>query len=116
MAEYSEPVDGKMTLADQENHLNGLEQIGFSQVTKYVKQTTGAIAGKPLNEATFNDAPAGLHQLYLMSVPVGASTAAVILQEKQAGRTLIFSGTAYVSGGQLYSWQNRRPLLISGLA
>ena len=29
MAEYSELVDGKMTLADQENHLNGLEQIGF---------------------------------------------------------------------------------------
>lgn len=98
MAEYSELIDGKLALRDQEDQLNGLEQIGFSQVTKYVKQATGAVAGKPLNEATLNDAPAGLHHLYLMPVPVGGSTAAVILQEKQAGRTLIFSDTAYVSG------------------
>jgi hypothetical protein len=98
MAAYSELVDGKMALAGQENHLNGLEQIGFSKVTKYVKQTTGAVAGKPLNDATLNDAPAGLHLLYLDSVDVGASTTAVIAKHKKAGRDLVFSGTAYVSG------------------
>lgn len=98
MAAYSESVDGKMALPDQENHLNGLEQIGFSKVTKYAKQTTGAVAGTPLNEATLDDAPAGLHLLFLDSVGVGASTTAVIAKHKTAGRDLIFSDTAYVSG------------------
>jgi hypothetical protein len=98
MAAYTELVDGKMTLAQQENHLNGLEQIGFSKVTKYVKQTTGAVAGTPLNVATLDDAPAGLHLLYLDSVNVGADTAAVIAAQKTAGRDKIFDGTAYVSG------------------
>lgn len=46
--------------ADPENDINGLEQFGFSKVTKYVKQTTGAVAGTPLNEATLDDVPAGL--------------------------------------------------------
>ena len=100
MAAYTKPVDGKMTLAQQENHLNGLEQIGFSKVTKYVKQTTGAVAGTPLNVATLDDAPAGLHLLYLQSVDVGASTAAVIAAQKTAGRDKIFDGTAYVSGAE----------------
>jgi hypothetical protein len=100
MAAYTELVDGKMTLAQQENHLNGLEQIGFSKVTKYVKQTTGAVAGTPLNVATLDDAPAGLHLLYLQSVDVGASTAAVIAAQKTAGRDKIFDGTAYVSGAE----------------
>jgi hypothetical protein len=98
MSAYTEPVDGKMALAEQENHLNGLEQIGFSKVAKYAKQDAGAVAGTPLNEATLDDAPAGLHLLYLDSVEVGASTAAVIAKHKTAGRDLVFSGTAYVSG------------------
>jgi hypothetical protein len=98
MAAYTEPIDGKLALAEQENQLNGLEQIGFSKVTKYVKLTTGAVAGIPLNEASFDDAPAGLHLLYLDSVDVGASTTAVIAKHKKAGRDLMFSGTAYVSG------------------
>jgi hypothetical protein len=98
MAAYSELVDGKKTLADQESHLNGLEQVGFSKVTKYAKQTTGAVTGTPLNEAALDDAPAGLQLLYLDSVNVGTSTVAVIAKHKTAGRDLVFSGTAYVSG------------------
>lgn len=98
MATYSELVDGTKTLADQENTLNTHERFGQSTVTKYVKQTAGAVAGTPLNEATLDDAVPPAHPLYLQSVAVGASTAVIIAQQKQAGRTLIFSDTAYVSG------------------
>jgi hypothetical protein len=97
MGSYSKLVDGQKALRDQENDLNGLEQFGFSKVTKYVKQTGGA-AGTKLNEASLDDAPAGLHPLYLQSVDVGASTSTVIAQQRQASRSLIFSDTAYVLG------------------
>ena len=100
MAAYSKMRDGKRALADQENDLNGLEQFGFSKVTKYEKQTTGAGAGTPMNEATLDDAPAGYPSLYLDSVDVGASTTAVIAKHKAAKRALIFSDTAYVSGAE----------------
>jgi hypothetical protein len=96
--QHTQLVDGRKTLADQENTLNARERIAFAQVTKYTKQTNGAVEGTPLNEATLDDAPPDLPPLYLTSVPVGASTAAAILQHKQAGRTMVFSGTAYVSG------------------
>jgi len=97
MAAYTERVDGKKPRKEQENDLNGLETFGFSKVTKYVKQTAGA-ADTKLNEATLDDAPAGLSRLYLDSVDVGGDTTAVIARHHQANRTLVFSGTAYVEG------------------
>ena len=89
-----------MALRDQEDQLNHLERIGFSKVTKYLEQTTGAVAGTPWNEATLDDAPAGYPSLYLDSVDVGASTTAVIAKHAAAGRALIFSDTAYVSSAE----------------
>lgn len=93
---YSEMVDGNKVLAEQENDLNTLEELGRSIVTKYIKQTTGAVAGTPLNQATLDRGPR-VHPLYLDSVDVGASTATVIAKHKAANRGLIFSDTAYVS-------------------
>ena len=69
--------------ADPENDINGLEQFGFSKVTKYVKQTTGAVAGTPLNEATLDDVPAGLSP-----------------GTKRQTENRFFSGTAYVSSAE----------------
>ena len=100
MAAYTELVDGNKALADQEDDLNTHERFGQSTVTKYVKRTTGAVAGTPLNEATLDDAAPPLHPLYLQSVAVGASTAAVIAAQKTAGRDKILDGTAYVSGAE----------------
>lgn len=86
-------VDGTQPLTDQENTLNGLEMANFSQVTKYEKQATGTD-----NLATMADAPPGYPPLYLASVEVGANSSQTIQQQSTAGRGLVFTGTAYVSG------------------
>jgi hypothetical protein len=86
-------VDGTQALADQENTLNGLEMANFSQVIRYEKQSTGTD-----NLATMADAPPGYPRLYVASVDVGASTAQTIQQHKTAGRSLLFTGMANVSG------------------
>jgi hypothetical protein len=44
------------------------------------------------------DAPPGYPPLYLASVEVGASSSDVIQQQNSAGRGMVFTGTAYVSG------------------
>ncbi len=100
MSTYSELVDGKKDLAQQENTLNTHERFGQSKVTTYGKQTTGAVAGTPLNAASLDDTAPPLHPLYLDSVDVGASTAAVIAAQKAAGRDKVFDGAAYVSGAE----------------
>lgn len=98
MATYTELVDGKKDLAGQEDTLNTHERFGQSTVTSYGKQTSGAVAGTPLNSASLDDTAPPLHPLFLESVDVGASTAAVIVAQKALGRDKIFDGTAYVSG------------------
>jgi hypothetical protein len=100
MSTYSELVDGKKDLKAQEDTLNTHERFGQSKVTAYAKQTTGAVAGTPLNAATLDDSVPPLHPLYLDSAEVGASTAAVISNHKAAGRDKVFDGTAYVSGAE----------------
>ena len=93
-------VDGSQALADQENTLNGLESANYANVTQYLKKAAGGAPGATLNEATLANALPGHHQLYLASVDVGADTSPVIQQNSAAGRALVFSGSAYVSGAE----------------
>jgi hypothetical protein len=100
MATYTELVDGNLDLAKQENSLNTHERFGQSTVTSYGKQTAGAVAGKPVNAASLDDTVPPPHPLYLGSVDVGTSTAAVIAAQKAVGRNKVFDGTAYVAGAE----------------
>ena len=87
-------VDGNQSLGDQQNALNGFELANFVKTTKYVKQTGGAPTSR-INVATTEDAPPGHQSLVLVAIDAGAdpSTAA-----QPAGKTQVFSGTAFVSG------------------
>lgn len=101
-------VDGSRALADQENDLNGVEQLTLRTTTAYAKHT-GAPAGTAKNQASMDDATAAFHPLYLAFLDVGASTAAVIAQQLSAGRNLVFTGTAYVAGAEKTVMGFRQP-------
>jgi hypothetical protein len=88
-------IDGKLSLADQENTLNGMEQALSAKTVNYTGQPGGT-----QNQATLEDVPLAdpLEPLYLQAVDVGGSTAALVAQYQQKGQSLAFQGTAYVSG------------------
>jgi hypothetical protein len=87
MATDTEPVDGKQTLALQENALNLIEQEELVIVTAYAE-----VAGTTNNQATTEDVPSGPKPgpLHLLTAADATQAASVIAAQQTAGKTLAF--------------------------
>ena len=99
-------IDGTKPLAQQENDLNGSEGATLSRTTAY-DRAGGSSTHQ--NQATLTLADDDFHQLYLAAVACGASTAQTILQQKNQGRELVFTCTAWVSSAQMTVMGFRQP-------
>jgi hypothetical protein len=93
MATDTELVDGKQTLALQENALNFIEQQESVIVTAYAE-----VAGTTNNQASVEDVPSGPKPgpLHLESADDDTQAAKVISDQKKAGKTKAFQGKAFV--------------------
>ena len=98
MAQHTELVDGQNTIGAQENALNLAEQLLAAKVIRYAKKTSGVASGTTPNEAVLEDVPIGQqpHALYLKAVDIASDPSHVAAP--QPGQSLVFHGTAYVSG------------------
>ena len=93
----TELVDGKQTLALQENALNFIEQEESVIVTAYAE-----VAGTTNNQATLEDVPIGQQPgpLHLVTAADATQAARVISDQETAGKTLAFQGKAFVGGNE----------------
>ena len=90
-------VDGKNTLAQQQDTLNFMEQFTASKVITYGKNTQPS-AGLKVNEAILLPVPFGQQPppLELVAVAAGDDVAKVIAAQVSQGKSDVFHETCWV--------------------
>ena len=94
MATNKELVDGTLSLTQQEQALNFMEQISFAKVINYTKDPAES-SGAKNNEATLDDVPIGQQPdpIHLMIVDAAVNVADAI-----ANHTVVFHEKVFVGG------------------
>jgi hypothetical protein len=97
MATHSHFVDGKKTIADQQDTLNFMEQFAAAKVITY-GESPQSTADLKVNEAVLMPVPLGQQPpaIELIAVPAGGDVAAIIAAQIAAGKTVVFHEKCWV--------------------
>jgi len=109
-------IDGSHSLEDQRRSLHFAELAGpyklvsFSRAD-YETLVPGTNEKRPLNKASFDDAPLGqdIPELIMAEISPPSSIDQVIAQQKAAGREIIFFSPAFVGGVEAMVAGFRKP-------
>jgi hypothetical protein len=92
-------IDGTLTLSQQEDTLNFMEQVGFAKVINYQK-SPDEHGDMKVNQVTLDDAAQKPKPLHLEAVNSGADATPVITAQLKAGRQVVFHEIAFVEGDE----------------